>query len=89
MKVTTTYKSNSQGRGQVVAVATIGGKKRQKTSNFDQAKSTARNHGEAAGNLLLANALDTITGGLSRDAVDNATHDSNDSGTRHTFSFPV
>lgn len=87
MNVTTTYRSNAQGRGQVIARATIGGKSRQKTSNFDQAKSTARNHGEAAGNLLLANALDCLTGGLSRDAVERAKHDSNDAGTRHTFTL--
>jgi len=89
MNITTTYKTNANGRGQVIAKATIKGKTRQKTTNFDQAKSTQRNHGEAAGNLLLANAYDTITGGLSRDALDKATHDSNDSGTVHTFNLPV
>lgn len=53
-----------------------GGK--QRTIPFDPAKSTDRNHGEAAGTLALV---------LGLTWHDGIAHDSNDSGTKHGFEF--
>lgn len=47
MRITTTYKSNASGTGQIVAKG--GGK--QRTVNYDPALSKAANHGAAAGAL--------------------------------------
>lgn len=51
---------------------------RQRTIQFDPAKSSDRNHGEAAGTLALV---------LGLDWHDGITHDMNDSGTKHGFQF--
>lgn len=50
MNITTTQKSNAQGRTQIVARG-IGG--RQKTTNYDHSKSLDANHGIAAANLII------------------------------------
>lgn len=76
--VTTDYKTNAAGRSQVVAKS--GGK--QLTHNVDQSKSSAWNHGTAAGALLFEK---WNFGPL--DVNLPMTHDSNESGTRHTFTI--
>lgn len=88
LSITTTLTHNDKGTAKVVAKATIGGKVRQRTTVYDHALSHERNHGEAAGNLLLANALDTMQGGLSRDALDHMTHETVN-GKTHRFTLPV
>lgn len=49
--VTTTYTTTAAGAGRIVAKAQGSG--RQKTIPYDDAKSIDRNHGEAAGELLI------------------------------------
>lgn len=88
LRITTTLVHNDKGTPKIVAKATLGGKVRQKTTNYDHGLSHDRNHGEAAGNLLLANALDVITGGLSREALDRATHGTIN-GATHKFVIPA
>lgn len=83
MKIVTSYKTNSSGTGQIVA--RLNG--RQKTTNLDPARSSDANHGVAAANVILNIELGV---NMSRECVrsiDNglATHESNDSGTKHTF----
>ena len=79
MNITTTYKTNAAGTGQILAKS--GGK--QKTVSYDQTKSSAWNHGTAAGAFLLAKDNDDPL----LLAGENWTHDSNDSGTVHKFSL--
>ena len=73
-KIVTRYQTNAQGRGQILAKANG----RQRTVNFDPALSSDRNHGLAAGTLALA---------LGLSWNDAATHETNDSGTVHTFTL--
>jgi hypothetical protein len=88
MNITTTYKTNDNGRSQIVAKAN--GK--QRTVSFDPSKSSDWNHGNAAGVLILA--LDAKNefpfnrraDGLVRSIDHNeVTHTANDGGTVHRF----
>jgi hypothetical protein len=72
--IRTSYQTNASGRSQILAKG--GGK--QRTVNYDDSKSSDWNHGNAAGTLALVL-------GLSWD--DRIGHDSNESGTKHGFSF--
>jgi hypothetical protein len=83
MKIRTQFKSNAHGAGQIVA--TSGG--RQKTTNTDLSKSSDWNHGTAAGALLLAIPAHPFNTALVVKGFDALSHDSNDSGTVHTFSL--
>lgn len=78
--IRTAYKSNAQGRGQIVATIDgfEGSKRRQRTVNMDLSKSSDWNHGNAAGVLAEATGLGW------HDAIE---HDSNDSGTKHGFAW--
>lgn len=49
MRINTKYQTNANGRGQILAT----GAGRQRTSNYDDAKSLRWNHGNAAGTLAL------------------------------------
>lgn len=73
-KIVTRYQTNAQGASQILAK----GAGKQRTIGFDPALSSDRNHGNAAGTLALA---------LGLTWNDNATHDTNDSGTVHTFTL--
>jgi hypothetical protein len=92
MNITTTYKTNGQGRSQILAK----GMGRQKTISFDASKSSDWNHGTAAGALIIhvnstLHPLERQNGDdLRRAAVRSidggySTHDSNESGTVHRF----
>jgi hypothetical protein len=94
MDITTTYKTNAHGRGQIVARG-IGGK--QKTTNYDDSSSSAANHGTAAARLIIH--VNAARHPLERQNADDlrrsvvrsldagyGSHDSNDSGTVHKFS---
>lgn len=72
--IRTATTSNGSGRPQVIAKG--GGK--QRTVSVDLSKSSAWNHGNAAGVLGLV---------LGLEWHDGIGHDSNDSGTKHGFSF--
>lgn len=72
MNIKTKYKTNANGTAQIVAK----GNGKQKTVNVDHSKSLDWNHGNAAGTLALA---------LEYPKHGDITHDSNDSGTEHTF----
>lgn len=72
--IRTEYKTNAKGAGQIVAKG--GGV--QRTTPFDQSKSSEHNHGTAAGVLSLV---------LDWPWHKRITHDSNDAGTKHTFQF--
>ncbi len=50
MNIVTRHKSNANGRGQVIAKANG----RQRTISWDHSVSADRNHGNAAGTLILA-----------------------------------
>lgn len=73
MKIVTTYKTNANGRSQILAK----GAGRQRTINFEDADSFPRNHGNAAGELGLA---------LGLSWHDGITHEVTDNG-RHVFNF--
>lgn len=49
MRITTTYKTNAKGTGQILAR----GNGKQRTVAYDQALSSRANHGSAAGTLAL------------------------------------
>lgn len=72
--IRTQYKTNASGRSQILAKG--GGK--QRTVNYDDSRSSDWNHGNAAGVLGLV---------LGLTWHDGIGHDSNDSGTKHGFSF--
>lgn len=72
MNITTKYKTNHNGTGQIVAKG--GG--RQRTVNYNPAQSPEWNHGEAAGTLAAV---------LGLTWKDNIVHEP-DNG-RHTFTF--
>ena len=72
MRIRTKYKTNAQGRGQVIAR----NGEHQRTITFDPARSSDYNHGAAAGTLAKAEGLTWH---------DGVTHKSNDSGTEHVF----
>lgn len=74
MIIRTAATSNASGRSQIVAKG--GGK--QRTVSVDLSKSSDWNHGNAAGTLALA---------LGLKWSDSIGHDSNDSGTKHGFSW--
>lgn len=74
MIIRTAYKTNAKGTSQITAKG--GG--HQRTVPFNPAWSTARNHGNAAGTLAQM---------LGLDWHDGIEHDSNDSGSVHTFAF--
>jgi hypothetical protein len=78
--IRTAYKSNAQGRGQILATidGIEGHKRRQRTVNIDLSKSSDWNHGHAAGVLAEVVGLDWHPG---------IEHDSNDDGTRHGFAW--
>lgn len=71
MNIRTTYKTNHNGTGQIVAKG--GGK--QRTVTYNPAWPSDRNHGHAAGTLALA---------LGLQWSDGITHDS---GTSHVFEW--
>jgi hypothetical protein len=73
--IRTAYTTNASGASRIVAK----GAGKQRTIPFDPAVSSDRNHGNAAGELGLA---------LGLSWSDDIGHDSNDSGTKHGFSFP-
>lgn len=73
MKIVTKYKTNHNGRSQILAKG--GGK--QRTISFEDAHSFPRNHGNAAGTLALA---------LNLDWHDGITHEVTDNG-QHVFKF--
>lgn len=91
MIIRTSYKTNANGRGQILAKG--GGK--QRTVSVDLSKSSDWNHGNAAGTLIVAltasnmpgSTADEIHAELARIAALPIGHDSNDSGTKHGFSF--
>lgn len=73
-KITTTHTSNVNGRSQVKAT----GQGKQRTISWNHADSNDRNHGTAAGTLLLALGYDV---GIFLDS----THENN--GDKHVFTF--
>lgn len=84
MKISTRHTSNAQGRGQVIAKATVNGLSKQRTASWDHAVSADRNHGNAAGTLAAA----LIVGKTARRlAAQHATHTVNADGS-HTFVLP-
>jgi hypothetical protein len=72
--IRTAYKTNAKGSGQIVAK----GSGKQRTIPFDHAKSSAANHGTAAGTLALA---------LDLPWHDGIEHDMSEDGTRHGFAW--
>lgn len=75
MNITTVYKTNHNGTGQILAKG--GGK--QRTVEYDHALSADRNHGTAAGVLALA---------LGLTWHDGITHDASESSVKgHRFSL--
>lgn len=72
MKIRTKYKTNANGREQILA--TGGGK--QRTVSYDHAKSSDWNHGHAAGTLALA---------LGVEDHDGIFHNMSDDGVTHVF----
>lgn len=76
MRIVTQYKTNANGRGQIVAKS--GGK--QKTISYDSVYSSETNHGHAAGALIAEKFPESIPAWQA-----GGEHDSNDSGTVHTF----
>lgn len=72
MRIVTTYKTNANGRAQILAK----GNGKQKTVSYDHAQSMDWNHGNAAGTLALT---------LGVEDHDGMTHETNESGTRHVF----
>jgi hypothetical protein len=72
--IRTKYKTNANGTGQIVAK----GEGKQRTATYDPARSSAYNHGAAAGVLALALGLEWHPG---------IEHDSSDDGTQHGFAW--
>lgn len=86
MKITTAYKTNAKGTGQIVAK--LAGM--QRTVTYDHAHTAEWNHGTAAGTVVLA--MCAVTDQTASSCVSSmdkygAVHDANDSGTRHTFTL--
>lgn len=72
--IRTAYKTNPNGRGQIVAK----GNGKQRTVSFDPSKSSDWNHGAAAGELALVLDLPWHEG---------IEHDMSDDGTKHGFAW--
>lgn len=82
MRIRTKYKTNAKGTGQIVARTA----ERQKTITLDHARTNAQNHGDAAGELILANAHEAITEWqISKERLENATAKPNEAGTEFVF----
>lgn len=87
MRINTTLIHTDKGRPQIVAKA-MGS---QKTTNYDHGSSHDRNHGEAAGNLILhmfkSGKLQGSDVAALRIAIEDgtATHDAD--GAKHTFAL--
>jgi hypothetical protein len=82
MKITTTKTAARNGHGNVVAK----GLGKQKTTRWDHSKSSDWNHGNAAGALILhMNHMTPRTRTMYATGAVSIAHDSNESGTVHTF----
>lgn len=86
MKIVTTYVPHPSSNVGVILAKSEG---RQKATRVDQSLSTDANHGVAAANLILhMHKVNHLQGsevkGLAIRA-ESGTHDSNESGTKHTF----
>lgn len=80
--VTTTLTHNHNGTPKIVAKCN--GK--QKTTNYDHGKSHDRNHGEAAGNLLISGKFDGLLISLNESDLDRMTH-TTENGAKHVFTI--